>query len=304
MSWTADNILDRLLGPLGRARFFAEHWQRRGCALPGPRERFAGLFDRAHFDAALARCRELKATFFDDKGWFSELRISPDQMQRLYSAGMTICAGMLPEEGALAGFLGAYRGAIRSAGSVHFNSYLSPDGEGFGLHFDNHPVWILQLEGRKRWRFTPEPAMAEPSVTITLPPDRDRLVLPWGVIERPGDSAFAEVALEPGDALYLPAGCWHAAKAEGYSLALTLAAAPGHAVELLRHLLAAHAAEFPALFRSLPALPADAFAAGETPPALAQAFAALRAQLLGFAEQLSEAELLAAWRRAADQGNK
>src|SRR6185312_6431469 len=70
--------------------FIAEHWQRRGCALPGPRERFAELFDRAQFDAALARCRELKATFFDDKGWFSELRISPDQARRLYSAGMTI----------------------------------------------------------------------------------------------------------------------------------------------------------------------------------------------------------------------
>lgn len=301
MSWTAEDILDRLLEPLGRAPFFAEHWNRRGCALPGPRERFAGLFDRARFDAALAHCRELKATFFDDKGWFSELRISPDQVRRLYSAGMTICAGMLPEEGALAGFLGAYRGAIRSAGSVHFNAYLSPDGKGFGLHFDNHPVWILQLEGKKRWRFTPEPAIADPPVTITLPPDRDRLVLPWGVIERPADAAFAEIVLEPGDALYLPAGCWHAAKAEGFSLALTLASTPAHAVELLRHLLAAHAAEFPALFRSLPAIAAEAFAGGETPPTLAQALASVRTQLLGFAEQLSEAELLAAWQRASDR---
>jgi ribosomal protein L16 Arg81 hydroxylase len=304
MSWAAEDILDRLLVPLGRERFFAEHWNRRGCALPGTRQRFTGLFDRARFDASLARCRDLKATFFDDKGWFSELHISPDQVPRLYSAGMTICAGILPEDGTIAEFLRAYRGAVRSAGDVHFNSYLSPDGEGFGLHFDNHAVWILQLEGAKRWRFTPEPAMADPPVNLSMPPDRDRLPMPWGVIERPAESAFAEVVLAPGDALYLPAGCWHTAKAEGYSLALTLTNGPGRAVQLLRQLLMAHAAEFPALFASLPALPAEAFAAGETPPALAQALASVRTQLLGFAERLSDAELLAAWQRAADQGEK
>eukprot|EP00954_Amorphochlora_amoebiformis_P003993 310054-Amorphochlora_amoeboformis.AAC.1 len=36
------------------------------------------------------------------------------------------------------------------------NAYLTPSGtQGFAPHFDDVDVYILQLEGRKRWRLYP-----------------------------------------------------------------------------------------------------------------------------------------------------
>lgn len=297
-NWRSEDIFDRLVAPIGRDRFFADYWDRRACFLPGPRDRFADLFDRASFDRAAAGCGALKATFFDEKGWLTDVKIAPGEIAKRLAAGMTICAGILPETGALASFLAAYRGAIHSAGIVAFNSYLSPDGHGFGLHFDNHPVWILQIAGVKRWRFSVEPAVANPIVNVTMPPDRDRIALPWATIVRPAAESLHEARLEPGDILYLPAGCWHEARAEGGSLALTLAASPAAAIELVRLLVARRAAEFPALFARLPAVPAEATRDGAAPPEIAQPLRALREGLVGFATALSDEDLLAAWREA------
>jgi len=88
---------------------------------------------------------------------------------------------------------------------IQINAYLSPAAsQGLDLHFDYHDVFVVQLEGTKRWR-------------IWAPNDRTRD--PIGgrhAIARPtfdelGDPML-DLVLEPGDVLYVPRGYGHVAE--------------------------------------------------------------------------------------------
>lgn len=88
---------------------------------------------------------------------------------------------------------------------IQVNAYLSPAAaQGLDLHFDYHDVFVIQLEGTKRWR-------------IWEPNDRTRD--PVGgkhAIARPTFEELGEpildLVLAPGDVLYLPRGHGHVAQ--------------------------------------------------------------------------------------------
>lgn len=91
---------------------------------------------------------------------------------------------------------------------LQVNAYLTPAAsQGFATHYDTHDVFVLQVDGRKRWRIH-EPVVADPL-------ERQ----PWGgradevSAVADGPAALDEV-LEPGDALYLPRGWLHNAAAQ------------------------------------------------------------------------------------------
>lgn len=100
---------------------------------------------------------------------------------------------------------------------VQANAYVTPpQNRGFDDHYDVHDVFVLQVEGTKRW------VLHEP---VHPDPLRDQ---PWtdrrsAVAEAAQGEAHLDVVLEPGDALYLPRGWLHAAQAQGaVSIHLTL----------------------------------------------------------------------------------
>ncbi|MFF3845769.1 JmjC domain-containing protein [Streptomyces sp. NPDC002328] len=95
-------------------------------------------------------------------------------------------------------------------GHVQINAYASWTAtEGFGTHWDDHDVIVLQLEGAKRWRLY--------GATRINPLHRDT-----ETPEPPADGPIEEIVLRAGDMLYLPRGWWHAVAAtEGRSLHLT-----------------------------------------------------------------------------------
>jgi lysine-specific demethylase/histidyl-hydroxylase NO66 len=94
---------------------------------------------------------------------------------------------------------------------VQVNAYLTPAGrQGFATHYDTHDVFVLQVDGRKRWRIH-EPVLPDPL-------ERQ----PWGgradeVGATAEGEAFLDVELTAGDALYLPRGWLHSAAAQGHS---------------------------------------------------------------------------------------
>ncbi|MFG3101632.1 cupin domain-containing protein [Streptomyces sp. NPDC048182] len=109
---------------------------------------------------------------------------------------------------------------------VQVNAYASwtPE-EGFGVHWDDHDVLVLQLDGAKRWR------IYGPTRPAPLHRDTD-------VPEPPPDEPLAELVLSAGDMLYLPRGWWHAvAASEGVrSLHLTCGMQPTTGADLLQWL--------------------------------------------------------------------
>jgi ribosomal protein L16 Arg81 hydroxylase len=216
------------LGDFDPDLFFSQYWERRSLHIRnGDPLRFSHLISaESLFEHEVKRCHHLKASTRDRDGWNLETRIQPDQAANMYRAGMTICASMLEERGPIGEVIKAYRSAITTAAPPHVNCYYSPDTRGYGLHFDTHPVWILQVSGSKHWTVSHEPGVKEPPFNVVFPPGRDRVKLPWITLDRPDVTdrdRFMEVQLNPGDVLYMPAGAWHAARAEGSSLALTVA---------------------------------------------------------------------------------
>jgi ribosomal protein L16 Arg81 hydroxylase len=82
---------------------------------------------------------------------------------------------------------------------VQINAYVGfGEARGFDLHWDDHDVLVLQLEGRKHWQVfgqtRPHPLYRD--VEQSAPPTGDPL---W------------DGFLESGDVLYIPRGWWHVA---------------------------------------------------------------------------------------------
>ncbi|MFF1920405.1 cupin domain-containing protein [Streptomyces sp. NPDC058221] len=100
---------------------------------------------------------------------------------------------------------------------VQANAYVTPpQNRGFDDHYDVHDVFVLQIEGTKRW-IVHRPVHTDPL--------RDQ---PWtdhrsAVAEAAQGEPHIDTVLGPGDVLYLPRGWLHAAEAQGeVSIHLTL----------------------------------------------------------------------------------
>lgn len=93
---------------------------------------------------------------------------------------------------------------------VQANAYVTPpQSRGFDAHYDVHDVFVLQVEGSKRW-IVHEPVLPDPL--------RDQ---PWtdhrgAVADAAAENrAHLDTVLHPGDVLYLPRGWLHSAQAHG-----------------------------------------------------------------------------------------
>lgn len=129
---------------------------------------------------------------------------------------------------------------------VQVNAYVTPpQNQGFGAHYDNHDVFVLQVAGSKRWRIH-RPVLVDPLPEQKWEQRRN------AVNARAAEAPLIDTVLEPGDALYLPRGYVHSAVALGeLSIHLTVGVHPVTRNALLRELIDATAAD-PALRASLP----------------------------------------------------
>ncbi|MEO3777689.1 cupin domain-containing protein [Micromonospora sp. B11E3] len=247
------------------AKFAAAHWGRtpllsRAAELPDPRG-FTDLFSPADADELLSR-RGLRTPFLrvaqdgqlvpaarytGGGGAGAEIadQVLDERVLELYASGATLVLQGLhrtwPALVDLARDLGA-----ALAHPVQVNAYLTPAGnQGFATHYDTHDVFVLQVDGRKHWRVHPP----------VLPDPLERQ--PWGgladeVSATAAGPAALDVALEPGDALYLPRGWLHSAQAqECSSLHLTVGVRALTRYAIVEELLALAAAD-PRLRAGLP----------------------------------------------------
>ncbi|GHE13129.1 cupin domain-containing protein [Klenkia taihuensis] len=202
-------------------------------------------------------------------------QVSSDAVLRLFSEGSTVVLQGLhrlwPPIIAFADALAAELGH-----PTQVNAYVTPpSSQGFSPHYDVHDVFVLQVAGEKHWTIH-EPVLTDPLRTQ-----------PWGeraeaVAARATEEPVIDAVLRPGDALYLPRGYLHSARALGeISAHLTIGVhnvTRWGAVESALDLVRTLAVDDPALRASLP-LGVDLSAPGTTADDVAAVLAGLHAAL-------------------------
>ena len=126
---------------------------------------------------------------------------------------------------------------------VGANMYLTPHrSQAFPPHYDNHDVFIIQIQGSKHWRLY-ESLESFPSARQVRQIKRDAL-----------PPLVKELTLNPGQVLYIPRGAYHEAlTSDSFSLHLTIGVFPDTWADLASRLI-----EKQATFReALPAFSAQ-----------------------------------------------
>jgi len=138
--------------------------------------------------------------------------IDPGKIYAHFRAGKTLIHGGLnltrPNLRALARSM-----TDRFAAKSEVVAFLTPAGQRGATHSDPTDVYVIQLEGTKRWQIWPTPQARRPG------DDKDSFPsLPDPVLD---------LSLQPGDVLYIPHNTPHRASAEGsVSLHVTVVAGP------------------------------------------------------------------------------
>jgi Cupin superfamily protein len=140
------------------------------------------------------------------EGTTIEDAVDPGKIYAHFRAGKTLIHGGLnltrPNLRALARSM-----TDRFAAKSEVVAFLTPAGQRGAAHSDPTDVYVVQLEGTKRWQIWPTPEVRRPGDDKQFPS------LPDPVLD---------LSLQPGDVLYIP----HRAAAEGnVSLHLTVVAA-------------------------------------------------------------------------------
>ena len=244
--------LATLLSPLSVEDFLTKYWARRPLHVKGAADKYTGFFDRARFDRAIKTLDSTGATVrmratFDAAqkvpGRVPQLPLTAAAVPQAYDAGATICVTSLHmHDDELARFVNGICAELGYPGMAACNSYLSPHGCGFGMHFDARIACTLQLEGSKWWTFSHDTAVPWPPSNAAFDNGRARYdkkehESDWSEARVFSEAEYSTVLLEPGDFLALPAGTWHGARAEGHSLALNLAFEPIDASTVIATLL-------------------------------------------------------------------
>ncbi|HEY3562415.1 MAG TPA: cupin domain-containing protein [Kribbella sp.] len=136
-------------------------------------------------------------------------QVRDDKVAALFASGHTVVLQALHRTWpALVDF--STQLATDAGHPVQINAYITPaESQGFSAHYDVHDVFVLQVAGEKHW------TVHEP---VYVDPLRNQ---PWTDHARAVEAAARDAApviddvLRPGDALYVPRGFLHSAKALG-----------------------------------------------------------------------------------------
>ena len=222
-----------LLGGLSPQQFMRRHWQKKPLlirqALPGvqPPVTRAELFELAARDTVESRLiRKQEGRWSLRKGPLARTALPP-----LKQAGWTLLVqGLDLHVPAAFALMSRFR-FIPDARLDDLMVSYATDGGGVGPHLDSYDVFLIQVQGRRRWRVSP------PADTALVPG------LPLKILAN--FEPQHEWLLEPGDMLYLPPGWGHDGVAEGEcmtcSVGFRAASRSEFAREVLQHCLDAAA---------------------------------------------------------------
>jgi len=209
---SANAALEQLVAPLSPEEFFAQYYEKKFYKSPVKHPEIEGLLSLDRIDEIISDS-ELPASAISmaksgeavpqDEFITSNNVVDRGAVLDNYRNGATI---ILPQlhfaDGKLYSFC---LGLEREFGArIQTNVYLTPpDAHGFGVHYDNHDVFVIQIAGAKQWE---------------IYGDRDGLPF-RGEGFRKGVDETGELketfVLEAGECVYVPRGTAHRAPNHG-----------------------------------------------------------------------------------------
>lgn len=214
-----------LLAGLSPAQFMKRHWQKKPLlvrqAIPGfqpllPRKELFALAARDEVESRLV-AREGR-TWRMQRGPFGARALPPLQQKRW----TLLVQGVDLHDGGVHALLHGFAFVPAARLDDVMISWAS-DGGGVGPHFDSYDVFLLQAQGRRRWRIGRQ---ADTSLVEGVPLKILR-----------NFEAEEEHVLEPGDMLYLPPGYAHDGVAVGECQTYSIGFRAPNRAELARELL-------------------------------------------------------------------
>jgi 50S ribosomal protein L16 3-hydroxylase len=192
-----------LLGKLTPAQFMRRYWQKKpllirqaipGIEAPVPRDELFQLADSDDVESRLI-------THFRQSWAMEHGPFAPEQLPSLKKRDWTLLVqGANLHDDRARALLDRFR-FIPDARLDDLMISYATDGGGVGAHFDSYDVFLLQVHGKRRWRFGAQR-------DLSLKPG-----LPLKVLQH--FEPQEEWLLEPGDMLYLPPHIAHDGVAEG-----------------------------------------------------------------------------------------
>ena len=198
------------LGPHPVGRFMREIWQRRPLLIRRAIDRFTApvtrrqLFALAARDDVESRCVSAFGGHWRLSHGPFDARALPGPARRRWTLLVQGLDLHLPAAHALLQ-------RFRFVGDARLDDLMASyatDGGGVGPHVDSYDVFLLQAQGRRRWRIGRQPDLSlRPGLPLAILADF-----------RPRH----EWVLEPGDLLYLPPGVAHEGVALGECITLSV----------------------------------------------------------------------------------
>lgn len=214
------SLLSQILSPVDPSDFWQNSFGQKVLHIPGTPEKaqqwqrlmpFEQLNELMHFREGYSYqlIHQLQKYSFHPP---LSTRESQEQVQYLLQQGASLVMEQVDHQHAP---LGRFCDEISAelACRTAFNLYLSyPEEAAFRLHYDTHDLFVLHLQGHKKWEFYGE--------TVPYPTNALR-----HIHEPIPQHLKSTCLLKPGDVLYVPKGHWHQALAVPHpqpSLHLTL----------------------------------------------------------------------------------
>ena len=247
-----DEPLAYLIGSDAARTFFDDTYEKKALIIPREdRDRYQSLLSIARIDELLASV-EFPGDSLDmaradppvsrDQFIFPTGTADKGAVADLYRHGATL---ILPQLHQMDGTLKDFTRTLESLLSCHVqtNIYLTPpNSQGFRTHYDDHDVFVLQIEGEKHWRLYDTP--------IETPYRGEGFQSDQHEIGEP----LEEFVMKAGDCAYVPRGLLHDASATGAgdSLHITVGLIVKTWADLMLEAVSEVALREPGFRRSLP----------------------------------------------------
>ena len=261
-SWVS---LQKLVGALPIEQFFVDYWEQRallvrGSGSPALGELSRTLFSFDHVDQLLSvggpRFRDFirmsRGGHPIPRDDYSVVRtdglvdFNVEKVLSLYADGATITINRAHQcSSELAALCSDLSRELQA--HVNANVYITPpNSQGFAVHSDTHDVFLLQVEGRKRWRI-------QETLEYLATPRHPNVASDPVAAGR-----WNQFDLVVGDAVYMPRGLLHEGTSDNsHSMHITLGIHPYTWADLVRDVLSRAEATETVLRRAVTPSPDD-----------------------------------------------